>query len=189
MRASSIAVLLLIPFATACVSDRFQNLPSTNGQALAVKPVVEQVPITRETQHYGENGQPIGASVTVVGYEPKTTGFTLALGEQTIDERDYYHLAQDRSAEDAIASGRRTGKIMMGTGAAIVLAGLISTIALSSTDSPAYVKAMPVEGGLIVGALVYAIGGMKVKKRYHSASRAFRALEAEPPTWAVNLGD
>lgn len=182
-------MLLLIPFATACISDRFQNLPSTNGEVLAVKPVVEQVPITRETQHYGENGQPIGASVTVVGYQPKTTSFTLALGDKTIDERDYFHLAGDREAEDAIASGRRTGKIMMGTGAAIVLAGLVSTIALSSTDSEAYVKALPLEGGLIVGAIVYAIGGMKVRKRYHSASRAFRAIETEPPRWAVNLGD
>lgn len=188
MRASSIAVLLLVPFATACISDRFQNLPSTNGEALAVKPVVEQVPITRETQHYGSDGLPIGASVTVVGYRPQTTGFQLALGDKVIDERDYFHLAQDRAAEDEIASGRRTGKILMGTGAGIVLAGLISTILLSSSDAPTYAKAMPVEGGLIVGALVYAIGGMKVRKRYHSASRAFRALQTEPPAWAVGLG-
>lgn len=187
MRASSSAVLLLLSFATACITDRFQNLPSTNGEPLAVKPVVSQVPITRETQHYGSDGLPIGASVTVVGYRPETTGFTLALGDRTIDERDYFHLAKDQAAEDEIASGRRTGKILMASGAGIVLAGLVSTILLSSSDAPTYAKAMPLEGGFIVGAIVYAIGGMKVRKRYHSATRAFHALGTEPPAWAVHL--
>jgi hypothetical protein len=28
---------------------------------------------------------------------------------------------------------------------------------------------------------------MKVRKRYHSATRAFHALGTEPPAWAVHL--
>ena len=71
--------------------------------------------------------------------------------------------------------------------ARIVLAGLVSTILLSSSDAPTYAKAMPLEGGFIVGAIVYAIGGMKVRKRYHSATRAFHALGTEPPAWAAHL--
>jgi hypothetical protein len=181
-----IALVLLV---TGCASSNYRGIADTGGKALSVTPVVEQVPNVRVTEVRDSNNVLLGTEQTVTSYRNVTTGYQLELGGDVIDEQDFYHLARARDAEDAVASARAKGLLMNRIGLGILVGSLTAAIAVPILTDRTKAKysvgqafiTMPIGLGLAI------FGKRRVEQQNFSASHAFQAIAAEPPSWAAQL--
>jgi hypothetical protein len=182
-------IALLLLFASACASSNYRGIADTGGKSLAVVPVVERVPNVRVTEVRNSSGVLVGTEQTVTSYRNVTTGYRLELGEDVIDEQDFYHLARARDAEDAVASARAKGVLMNRVGIGILLGSLATAIAVPILTDRTMAKysvgqafiTMPIGLGLTI------FGKRRVERQNFSATHAFQAIAAEPPGWAAQL--
>ena len=177
----------LLCLLAACAADGYQHRASTGPRALSVEPELESVEDTQRSTLTDASGQPIATAETVVGHHTEISGYTLKLGADPVDERDFYHLAGDREAEDTIAASRSTGKLMNRIGLALVIGGTIATVAIPVALDDRHAAAYSVGQWFVsfpVGLALAAFGKARVEHHHFAAKRAFSAINAATPDWA-----
>jgi hypothetical protein len=125
----------------------------------------------------------------VTSYRDVTTGYRLELGEDVIDEQDFYHLARARDAEDAVASARAKGLLMNRVGLGILVGSLAAAIAVPILTDRTKAKYSVGQAFITVpiGLGLAIFGQRRVEQQNFSATHAFEAIAAEPPGWAARL--
>jgi len=188
--------LSLLAIISACASSHYQGLAkharTLPDPALAVVPVEEQVANTVVTQFKDDGGANIGTAETVTGYRTIITGFALKRGADTIDEQDYYELAQDRDGADRIERARSRGKLMNRAGFALMIASTATAIAvpIALGMNGSVAKSIAVGQWFVsfpVGLGLAIFGARRFDHHLLSAARAFGALGKAPPHWAAEL--
>lgn len=181
--------IALLVLAAGCASSNYRGLADTGGQALSVSPVVEQVPDVRVTELRDSNGVLVGTEQTVTSYRSVTTGYRLQLGEDVIDEQDFYHLARAQNAEDAVASARAKGLLMNRIGLGILAGSLAAAIAVPILTDRTNAKYSVGQAFITmpIGLALTIFGKRRVEKQNFSATHAFQAIATEPPPWAARL--
>lgn len=189
MNAACYRIVLFALATSGCASSNYRGITDLGGNSLAVTPVIERVPNVRVTELRDSGGVLVGTEQTVTSYRNVTTGYRLELGEEVIDEQDFYHLAGARGAEDAVASARAKGLLMNRVGLGILAGSLVAAIAVPILTDRTMAKysvgqafiTMPIGLGLAI------FGKRRVERKNFSASHAFQAIAAEPPRWAAQL--
>jgi hypothetical protein len=183
------AAVALVASLGGCASSNYKGIADTGGRALAVAPEVARVPDVRVTELRDDSGSLVGTQETVTGYHSVTSGYSLKLGEDLVDEQDFYHLAHDRNGEDAVASARTKGLLMNRVGLGIMIASAATAIAVPILTDRTMAKYSVGQAFITapIGLGLTLFGKRRVEQKQFSAAHAFGSIQTEPPAWATQL--